>query len=111
VILVDDMTGSSEAADNHFHTLCHSVITLSRLTLDFGAARRRLQVQKLRGVGFVAEYHDFAIREGGLEIFPRLIAAEHSIKFAGPPESREELLEGEELPPVAQRILRKQPHL
>jgi circadian clock protein KaiC len=61
------------------------VITLERLTLDFGAARRRLQVQKMRGSEFRAGFHDLAIRRGGLEVFPRMIAAEHYRPFAGEP--------------------------
>ncbi len=83
VILVDDNTGSESGRDAHLHSLAHGVITLERLTLDFGAARRRLQVQKLRGVDFVAGYHDFTIRRGGLEIYPRLIAASHNSEFTG----------------------------
>jgi circadian clock protein KaiC len=85
VILVDDMTGGEKGADAHLHSLCHGVITLERLTLDFGAARRRLQVQKLRGVDFVAGFHDLAIRRGGLEIWPRLIASSHHAAFNGAP--------------------------
>lgn len=83
VLLVDDLTGSGGERDNHLHSLCHGVVTLERLTLDFGAARRRLQVQKLRGVDFVAGYHDFTIRPGGLEVYPRLIAAGQHVKFTG----------------------------
>ncbi|WP_129782002.1 ATPase domain-containing protein [Peristeroidobacter soli] len=83
VILVDDMTSNQEEIDRHLHSICHGVITLERQTLEFGAARRRLQVQKLRGVDFVAGYHDFAIRKGGLEIFPRLIASSHHAPFVG----------------------------
>jgi circadian clock protein KaiC len=85
VILVDDLTVSGVGADAHLHSLCHGVITLERLTLDFGAARRRLQVQKLRGVDFVAGYHDFNICRGGLEIYPRLIASDHHTSFVGEP--------------------------
>jgi circadian clock protein KaiC len=85
VLLVDDMTGGDNGTDTQLHSLCHGVITLERLTLDFGAARRRLQVQKLRGVEFVAGYHDFTIRKGGLEIYPRLIAAGHHAPFSGAP--------------------------
>ncbi|WP_206241644.1 ATPase domain-containing protein [Novosphingobium terrae] len=77
VILVDDMTGNANSRDAHLHSLCHGVITLERLTLDFGAARRRMQVQKLRGVDFIAGFHDLVIRKGGVDIFPRLIAADH----------------------------------
>ncbi len=87
VLLVDDLTGGAEGRDAHLHSLCHGVITLERLTLDFGAARRRMQVQKLRGVDFVAGYHDFVIRKGGLNIFPRLIAAEHHADFTDDPVS------------------------
>lgn len=83
VLLIDDLTGSGGQGDNHLHSLCHGVITLERLTLEFGAARRRLQVQKLRGVDFVAGYHDFTIRKGGLEVYPRLIAASHRVEFTG----------------------------
>lgn len=85
VLLVDDMTGGKGVADNHLHSLCHGVITLERLTLEFGAARRRMQVQKMRGVDFIAGYHDMVIRRGGMDIFPRLIAADHHSPFAGDP--------------------------
>lgn len=85
VLLVDDMTGSIGGRDNHLHSLCHGVITLERLTLDFGAARRRMQVQKMRGVDFVAGYHDMIIRKGGVDIFPRLVASDHHRSFVGKP--------------------------
>jgi circadian clock protein KaiC len=84
VLLVDDLS-SSDGRDSHLHSLCHGVITLDRLTLEFGASRRRLQVQKLRGIDFTAGYHDFAIRTGGLAIFPRLVASEHHQPFTGDP--------------------------
>ncbi len=84
VLLVDDMTGSKEGS-TQLHSLCHGVFTLSRRTLEFGAARRQIQVQKLRGVDFVAGFHDLAIRRGGLEIYPRLIAADHHAPFVGEP--------------------------
>lgn len=44
-----------------------------------------MQIQKLRGVDFVAGYHDMVIRRGGLSIFPRLIASEHHQEFTGIP--------------------------
>ncbi|SEO32159.1 circadian clock protein KaiC [Luteibacter sp. UNC138MFCol5.1] len=85
VMLVDDLTGEGGGRDAHLHSLCHGVISLERLTLDFGAARRRLQVQKLRGVDFMAGYHDLAIRTGGLEVYPRLIASAYHAPFVGEP--------------------------
>jgi len=85
VLLIDDLSGRENGRDSHLHSLCHGVVTLERLTLDFGAARRRLQVQKLRGVDFVAGYHDMAIRRGGIAVYPRLIAADHRSAFTGEP--------------------------
>ncbi|MCD0246446.1 AAA family ATPase [Xanthomonas melonis] len=83
VFLVDDLTGEYGQRDAHLHSLCHGVISLERMTLDFGAARRRMQVQKLRGVDFIAGYHDVAIATGGLCIYPRLIASNHHVPFVG----------------------------
>lgn len=86
VLLVDDLT-TSGGRDAHLHSLCHGVITLERRTLDFGASRRRMQVQKLRGVSFIGGYHDLEIRTGGLDIYPRLIASHHHAPFVGDPTS------------------------
>ena len=85
VLLVDDMTGSDSGRDAHLHSLCHGVLTLERLTLDFGTSRRRLVIQKMRGVSYRGGYHDFSIRRGGLDVYPRLVAAEHHRPFAGDP--------------------------
>lgn len=85
VLMIGDLTAERGQRDSHVHSLCHGVITLERTTLKFGAARRRLQVQKLRGVDFVAGYRDLTIRPGGLEVYPRLIAALHHKPFLGEP--------------------------
>lgn len=37
----------------------------------------------MRGIEFRGGYHDLSIRRGGLEIYPRLIAAEHHTPFTG----------------------------
>lgn len=87
VLLIDDMTGNGGERDAHLHSLSHGVITLERLTLDFGGSRRRMQVQKLRGVNFVEGFHDLVLRRGGMVIFPRLIAANHHTPFIGEPVS------------------------
>jgi circadian clock protein KaiC len=85
VIVVDDMTDESDNRDAHLHSICHGVITLERTTLEFGPARRRLEVQKLRGVDYIAGFHDFAIRRGGIEVFPRLVVLDHHKAFIGGP--------------------------
>lgn len=81
VFLVDDLTFAGGASDMQLHSLCHGVITLLRKTQDYGMTRRRLEVQKIRGVRFVEGYHDLEIRRGGLEVFPRLIASDHPGTF------------------------------
>jgi circadian clock protein KaiC len=85
VLLLDDLTSDNGRRDLQLHSISHGVLTLERTTLDFGAARRRLEVRKMRGTDFRAGFHYFVIRRGGLEVFPRLIAAEHHIPFVGDP--------------------------
>ena len=85
VVLVDDPPASTDESDSQLHSLCHGVITLRRSTLEFGGARRSLEVQKMRGMHFSGGYHDFVIRRGGIEVFPRLVAADHHTHFIGEP--------------------------
>jgi circadian clock protein KaiC len=59
------------------------VILLEQLAIEYGAQRRRLRVEKMRGIAFRGGYHDFSIHKGGLEIYPRLVASEHHRKFEG----------------------------
>jgi len=81
VMLLDDL--SSEMNDLQLHSIAHGVVTLEQMALDYGAARRRLRVVKMRGIDFRGGYHDFTIKPGGLEVYPRLIAAEHHKPFIG----------------------------
>jgi circadian clock protein KaiC len=74
VLMLDDMT--SETHDLQLHSIAHGVLTLEQLALDYGAERRRLRVKKMRGVRFRGGYHDYIIRTGGLDVFPRLVADE-----------------------------------
>jgi circadian clock protein KaiC len=52
-------------------------VRLEQLYPEYGSERRRLTVLKYRGVSFRGGYHDYLIRRGGVEVFPRLIANEH----------------------------------
>jgi circadian clock protein KaiC len=79
VILLDDL--SSQQNDLQLHSISHGVVMLEQLAVDYGAERRRLRVIKMRGIQFRGGYHDFTIAKGGLEIFPRLVAAEHHAHF------------------------------
>lgn len=80
VLLLDDRT--AEGSDLQLHSIAHGVIALYTLAPEYGGARRRLRVMKMRGVEFQAGYHDYVIETGGLRAFPRLIAAEHGQPFA-----------------------------
>jgi circadian clock protein KaiC len=73
VLMIDDVT--SDSHDSQLHSIVHGVVTLEELGLDYGAERRRLRVTKMRGIKFRGGYHDYAIRTGGLEVFPRLLAS------------------------------------
>ncbi len=79
VLFLDDRT--SEVGDLQLHSLAHGVVTLEQLAPEFGAERRRVRVVKMRGKPFRGGFHDFAIRRGGLDVFPRLVAADHHRPF------------------------------
>jgi circadian clock protein KaiC len=74
VLLLDDMTSSQH--DLQVQSLAHGVVLLEQHNPDYGADRRRLRVVKYRGVQFRSGYHDYTIRRGGIEAYPRLIAQE-----------------------------------
>ncbi|CAN7607289.1 AAA family ATPase [Phenylobacterium sp. LjRoot164] len=81
VIMLDDL--SSQQNDLQLHSISHGVVLLEQVAVDYGAERRRLRVVKMRGIQFRGGYHDFTIRKGGLQIYPRLVAAEHQASFGG----------------------------
>jgi circadian clock protein KaiC len=81
VIMLDDLT--TETNDRAVHSIAHSVIHLDQLAPVYGGERRRLRIVKCRGQSFRSGYHDFAIRQGGVQVFPRLVAAEHRTGFTG----------------------------
>jgi circadian clock protein KaiC len=79
VLLLDDLSGGG--AGDHVETIAQGVILLEQLVNQYGAERRRIRVSKLRGVPFSGGFHDLAIRKGGIDVFPRLVAAEHPAEF------------------------------
>jgi circadian clock protein KaiC len=81
VILLDDLTGPGR--DLQVQSIAHGVIALEQLTPEYGADRRRLRVLKHRGRKFRGGHHDYLIRAGGLEVFPRLVASEHRSEHTG----------------------------
>jgi circadian clock protein KaiC len=79
VMLLDDRTADEN--DLQLQSIAHGVIMMYSLERDYGIKRRRLEVRKLRGSRFREGYHDYIIKRGGIEVFPRLIAAEHKPGF------------------------------
>lgn len=80
VVLLDDLT--TELLDKTVHSVAHGVIRLEELTPNYGAERRRLKISKYRGQRYRGGFHDFTIALGGINVFPRLVAAEHRQRYA-----------------------------
>ena len=72
VLLLEEST-----AESSLRTFADGVILLEQLAPEYGSERRRLWIVKARGRRYAGGFHDFVIRKGGLEVFPRLVAAEH----------------------------------
>ena len=87
VLLLDDRTCTDR--DLQLQSIAHGVLSMQNLSREYGIKRRRMEVVKLRGSTFREGFHDYGIVRGGLEVYPRLIAAEHHPGF-----KREKLLSG-----------------
>jgi len=79
VLLLDDNT--SRDSDRQLESLAHGVLVLDQQFPRYGKPRRQLRVLKLRGVNFEGGYHDFNIETGGIQVFPRLVSADHRKTF------------------------------
>lgn len=79
VLLLDDLT--TDTLDKTVHSVAHAVVRLEELAPEYGAERRRVKIVKYRGRRFRGGYHDFTIKTGGLEIYPRLVSSEHRTRF------------------------------
>jgi circadian clock protein KaiC len=79
VLLLDDLT--ADVGDKTVHSVAHGVLRLEELAPEYGAERRRIRVTKYRGRRFRGGFHDFTIKTGGLEVYPRLVSAEHRTSF------------------------------
>jgi circadian clock protein KaiC len=79
VLLLDDLT--ADGNDKTVHSIAHGVVRLEETSPDYGTERRRMRIIKYRGRHFRGGYHDFAIRTGGVQVFPRLVSASHRGNF------------------------------
>ncbi|RYX91623.1 MAG: circadian clock protein KaiC [Comamonadaceae bacterium] len=79
VLMLDDKTGG--LGDLQLHSIAHGVVSLEQTRNEYGPERRQIRVVKLRGVKFRGGEHDFLLDTGGIEVYPRLVAAEHHANF------------------------------
>jgi circadian clock protein KaiC len=79
VLLLDDRT--AEGPDLQLHSIAHGVVALNFSSPPYGQVRRELQILKFRSSDFASGFHDFVIRRGGLEVYPRLVACDHGTAF------------------------------
>lgn len=75
VLLLDDLVGTSY--DSQVQSIAHAVVRLEQLHPEYGSDRRRMVVLKYRAMKYRGGYHDYVIRSGGLQVYPRLVAGEH----------------------------------
>ncbi len=80
VLLLDDLT--TDLNDKTVHSVAHGVIRLEETAPEYGADRRRMRIIKYRGRHFRGGFHDFTIAMGGVQVFPRLVSAEHKAVYS-----------------------------
>jgi circadian clock protein KaiC len=81
VFFLDDRSSARE--DLQLQSIAHGALLLEKVPRDFGNTRRRMQIEKMRGSTYREGYHDYRIQQGGMIVFPRLVASEHRESFEG----------------------------
>jgi circadian clock protein KaiC len=70
VLVLDDLT--TRENEQQLQSIAHGVVRMERDAREYGSTRRQLHVVKMRGVKFQDGRHDFVIKSGGIELYPRL---------------------------------------
>ncbi len=68
-------------ADDDLRFMSDGILELD-VSPDHGTVRRTLSVAKLRGSDFAGGRHSMRLTDRGMEVYPRLIPAEHDREFA-----------------------------
>lgn len=76
VFILDDLTTSD--GEQQLRSIAHGVLRMERDAREYGTTRRQLHVVKMRGVAFQDGRHDFVMKTGGIELYPRLTRTERS---------------------------------
>ena len=83
VLILDDLT--SLEGEQQLQSIAHGVIRMEREPREYGTTRRQIHIAKMRAVQFIDGRHDFVIKRGGIELYPRLSTG------GGPTVNREDL--------------------
>jgi len=69
MLLIEDSPAGSGNKD--FQGLLGGLLVLEQSAPEYGNVRRRFRVLKMRGMSYHGGYHNFRIRTGGVEVYPR----------------------------------------
>ena len=70
VLILDDLT--AHEGEQQLQSIAHGVIRMEREPREYGTTRRQIHIAKMRAVQFTDGRHDFVIRRGGIDLYPRL---------------------------------------
>ena len=73
VLILDDLT--TREGEQQLQSIAHGVIRMEREPREYGTTRRQIHIAKMRAVEFTDGRHDFIIKRGGIQLYPRLLAA------------------------------------
>ena len=71
VVLLDDLT--SRDADLQLHSICHGVVLLEQLAINYGAQRRRLSIVKCAASSFGGDITIYLSEEAAWRFIPALL--------------------------------------
>ena len=74
-LLLDDRSSSNDLSSHQ--SIVGGILVLETTLPQYGRARRRIHVGKVRSANFQEGFHDYEIATGGLVVYPRLVAPEH----------------------------------
>ncbi len=81
VLILDDLT--TFEGEQQLQSIAHGVIRMEREPREYGTTRRQIQIAKMRAVQFADGRHDFVLKKGGIELYPRLSAVGTSVVREG----------------------------
>ena len=83
VLLLDDLT--ADTLDKTVHSVAHGVVRLEEMAPDYGAERRRAAGDQVSRPELPRRLPRLRHPTGGVQVFPRLVAAEHRQRFRARP--------------------------